>query len=137
MNLKGKNKIDPNFNMSSMTDIVFLLLIFFMITSTLMSPHTLQVNLPYSDSKSMEQGNKRIILTIDSTYNYSINNKNVEFDNLENLLKTKFEEMQKEGMDLKEKGISLRTHKGVDISYVVEIFDIAGRNNWKIGLSTK
>ena len=43
MNLKGRNKVNPNFNMSSMTDIVFLLLIFFMLTSTLVSPNALKI----------------------------------------------------------------------------------------------
>ena len=135
MNLRGTNKVDPNFNMSSMTDIVFLLLIFFMITSTLMSPHTLKVNLPYSDSKSIEQA--KIVLTIDSLYNYSINNVEVDSKDIEKVLKTKFQELRKGGINVEESGVDLRPHRGVDIEYIVEIFDIASANQWKIGLSTK
>lgn len=135
MNLRGTNKVDPNFNMSSMTDIVFLLLIFFMITSTLMSPHTLKVNLPYSDSKSIEQA--KIVLTIDSLYNYSINNVEVDSKDIEKVLKTKFQELRKGGINVEESGVDLRTHRGVDIENIVEIFDIASANQWKIGLSTK
>ena len=135
MNLRGTNKVDPNFNMSSMTDIVFLLLIFFMITSTLMSPHTLKVNLPYSDSKSIEQA--KIVLTIDSLYNYSINNVEVDSKDIEKVLKTKFQELSKEGINIEKSGVSLRTDKSVDTEYIVEIFNIASENDWKIGLSTK
>ena len=135
MNLRGTNKVDPNFNMSSMTDIVFLLLIFFMITSTLMSPHTLKVNLPYSDSKSIEQA--KIVLTIDSLYNYSINNVEVDSKDIEKVLKTKFQELSKEGINIEKSGVSLRTDKSVDTEYIVEIFNIAAENEWKIGLSTK
>ena len=46
MNLRGRNKVDPSFNMSSMTDIVFLLLIFFMLTSTLVTVSAIDVILP-------------------------------------------------------------------------------------------
>ena len=135
MNLSGTNKVDPNFNMSSMTDIVFLLLIFFMITSTLMSPHALKVNLPYSDSKSMEQA--KIVLTIDSLYNYSINNVEVDSKDIEKVLNTKFKELRNKGINIKESGLSLRTDRSVDVEYIVEIFNIASANNWKIGFATK
>ena len=135
MNLSGTNKVDPNFNMSSMTDIVFLLLIFFMITSTLMSPHALKVNLPYSDSKSMEQA--KIVLTIDSLYNYSINNVEIDSKDIEKVLNTKFKELRNKGINVKESGLSLRTDRSVDVEYIVEIFNIASANNWKIGFATK
>ena len=53
MNLKGRNKISPEFNMSSMTDVVFLLLIFFMIASTLAKQlNTIKVKLPQADGKT-------------------------------------------------------------------------------------
>ena len=55
MNLRGRNKVNPNFSMSSMTDIVFLLLIFFMLTSTLVSPNALNLLLPNSKSKTVEK----------------------------------------------------------------------------------
>ncbi|MFO7673908.1 MAG: biopolymer transporter ExbD, partial [Lutibacter sp.] len=46
MDIRGRNKISPEFSMSSMTDIVFLLLIFFMITSTLVTTSALDILLP-------------------------------------------------------------------------------------------
>ena len=65
MNIKGRNKISPNFNMSSMTDIVFLLLIFFMLTSTPVSPNALKLLLPNSKAKTLEKKNISISITKD------------------------------------------------------------------------
>ena len=69
MKVKRRNKIDPNFNMSSMTDIVFLLLIFFMLTSTLVSPNALKLLLPKSESKTIEKTTTSV--SIDSLSNKS------------------------------------------------------------------
>ena len=55
MALRSRNKVSANFNMSSMTDIVFLLLIFFMLTSTLVSPNALKLLLPNSKAKTLEK----------------------------------------------------------------------------------
>ena len=52
MNLRGRNKITPEFNMSSMTDIVFLLLIFFMIASTLVTTNAIDILLPTASGKT-------------------------------------------------------------------------------------
>ena len=68
MALRSRNKVNPNFNMSSMTDIVFLLLIFFMLTSTLVSPNALKLLLPNSQSKTLEKQTISISIT-----------KNIEF----------------------------------------------------------
>ena len=142
MNIRGKNKVNPNFNMSSMTDIVFLLLIFFMILSTLMSPHAVKLNLPYSDSNSYES--EKIIVTIDSARNYFIGDNQLEVKEntgliitLEEQLKTVFAKKQALKENIKEFGISLRADETVDIKYIVELLDIARRNNWKVALSTK
>ena len=58
MNLRGRNKISPDFNMSSMTDVVFLLLIFFMIASTLAKQlNTIDVKLPQAKGKTEKMTN--------------------------------------------------------------------------------
>ena len=138
MNLERKNKIDPNFNMSSMTDIVFLLLIFFMITATLMSPHAVTLNLPYSNSSSIEQ--KSIIIQIDSNLQYSINSQRINpkekelITALEDSLKLINFKTKNDTTNLE---ISLRADETVDIKYIVEILDIARENSWKIALATK
>ena len=81
MNLRGRNKVNPNFNMSSMTDIVFLLLIFFMLTSTLVSPNALKLLLPNSKSKTLEK--QTISVSIDENIQFYINEKIVNENNLE------------------------------------------------------
>ena len=65
MALRSKNKVSANFNMSSMTDIVFLLLIFFMLTSTLVSPNALKLLLPSSKAKTLEKQTISISITKD------------------------------------------------------------------------
>jgi len=57
MNFRGRNKVNAQFNMSSMTDIVFLLLIFFMITSTLVTTSALDILLPKADGKTINKKN--------------------------------------------------------------------------------
>jgi biopolymer transport protein ExbD len=52
MAIRARNKITASFSMASMTDLVFLLLIFFMITSTLVSPNALKLLLPQSNSQT-------------------------------------------------------------------------------------
>jgi len=55
MNLRGRNKISPEFSMSSMTDIVFLLLVFFLLTSPAITPDALDLILPKAKGKSTNQ----------------------------------------------------------------------------------
>ena len=77
MKIKNNNKYNSSFSMSSMTDIVFLLLIFFMLTSTLVSTSALEINLPKSESKDVKT--KKLSISIDSSYNYYIENQIIEF----------------------------------------------------------
>ena len=71
MNLKGRNKITPEFSMSSMTDIVFLLLIFFMIASTLAKNlDTIDIKLPQAKGKT--ENRSTIAVTINNSNNTSL-----------------------------------------------------------------
>ena len=83
MSLQSQNKINPNFNMSSMTDIVFLLLIFFMLTSTLVTTNALDIVLPSSSAQPLKQQTLSISITED--LRYFINNESVERAFLESL----------------------------------------------------
>ena len=128
MALKSRNKVSPNFNMSSMTDIVFLLLIFFMLTSTLVSPNALKLLLPNSKSKTLEK--QTISISINKELDFYINENQVIESNLENELKTILAAQ-------KEPAIILHADKTVDIEHVVKVMDIAYRNKYKIVLATK
>ena len=128
MALKSRNKVSPNFNMSSMTDIVFLLLIFFMLTSTLVSPNALKLLLPNSKSKTLEK--QTISVSINKDLDFYINENEVIESNLENELKQVLSKQQ-------EPAIILHADKTVDIEHVVKVMDIAYRNKYKIVLATK
>jgi len=128
MALKSRNKVSPNFNMSSMTDIVFLLLIFFMLTSTLVSPNALKLLLPNSKAKTLEK--QTISISINKGLDFYINENQVIESNLENELKTILSAQE-------EPAIILHADKTVDIEHVVKVMDIAYRNKYKIVLATK
>jgi biopolymer transport protein ExbD len=128
MALKSRNKVSPNFNMSSMTDIVFLLLIFFMLTSTLVSPNALKLLLPNSKSKTLEK--QTISVSINKDLDFYINENQVIENNLESELKEVLSNQ-------KEPAIILHADKTVDIQHVVKVMDIAYRNKYKIVLATK
>ena len=127
MALRSRNKVSPDFNMSSMTDIVFLLLIFFMLTSTLVSPNALKLLLPNSKAKTLEK--QTVSVSITKEIDFFINERKVTENNLEQELKLLLENKQ-------EAAIILHTDKTVDIQFVVKVMDIAYRNKYKIVLAT-
>ena len=128
MALRSRNKVSPDFNMSSMTDIVFLLLIFFMLTSTLVSPNALKLLLPNSKAKTLEK--QTISVSITKEIDFFVNEEKVIESNLENQLKLLLENEM-------EPAIILHTDRSVDIEHVVKVMDIAYRNKYKIVLATK
>ena len=127
MALRSRNKVTPNFNMSSMTDIVFLLLIFFMLTSTLVSPNALKLLLPNSKSKTLEK--QTISVSITPEIDYYIGDVQFPFESLESeLISTLSQEI--------DPAIILHVDKSVDIEYAVKVMDIAYRNKYKVVLAT-
>lgn len=128
MNLRSRNKVDASFSMSSMTDLVFLLLIFFIIVSTLVSPYALPVDLPVSNNKSTEKQN--ISLRIDKDLIYSVNNKIVDSGTLESALANSM-------TSTAEPSIVFHVDQMVPTGETVKVLDIAKRNKWKIVLATK
>jgi len=127
MALKPSNKRDPNFSMSSLTDIIFLLLIFFMLTSTFVTPNALNLTLPSSNSKSTAK--PKVSVSITKGMEYYVNSERVTFDNLEQ----KLGEMLKGEED---PTVFLNAEKSVSIEKVVEIMNIANSMKIKMVLST-
>jgi len=128
MALRSRNKVSANFNMSSMTDIVFLLLIFFMLTSTLVSPNALKLLLPNSKAKTLEK--QTISISITKDIQFYINENMVTERTIEQELKLLIN-------NEKDPAIILHTDKSVAIEHVVKVMDIAYRNKYKIVLATK
>ena len=128
MNLRGRNKVDPSFNMSSMTDIVFLLLIFFMITSTLVTVSAIDILLPKAGGKT--ENNTSVAVTITSTSLFYIDKTKVSEARLEN------EILKSVGVG-KKKTIIIRGDKDVPYKNVMKVIDIANKNKLKMILAVK
>ena len=128
MDFKGRNKVSPEFSMASMTDIVFLLLIFFMLTSTLVAVDALDLQLPKAKGKTEKSQDVAVSITKDLTF--YINKQPVKKENLEALLKAKLQHSDKPV-------IIVRAEEGVPIEEVVYVMDIANRNNYKLILAVR
>ena len=131
MALKRRNKVDASFSMSSMTDIVFLLLIFFMVTSTLIAPNALKLLLPQSNNQTAAKPMTTVSITADLKYYVNIDGtpKRVSFSEIEPAL-------QRAVGDNSEAYVSLHADKSVPIEQVVKVMNIAKRNKYKMILAT-
>ncbi len=120
---KNKNKVSTEFNMSSMTDIVFLLLIFFMLTSTMVTTNALDIVLPKAKGKT--DSNKNVSVTINKDLAFFIDKDPVEETNLENALIAIMGSAEN-------KAVVLRAEKSVPHEKVIYVMDIAYRNGLKM-----
>jgi len=128
MNIRGRNKVSPEFNMSSMTDIVFLLLIFFMLTSTMVTTNALDLVLPKAKGKT--DSNKNISVSINKDLEFFIDKEQVQEADLEARLLALFPNQE-------DKAIILRAEEGVPIEKAVNVLDIANRNQIKVVLAVR
>ena len=123
MKLRGRNQIKPEFNMSSMTDVVFLLLIFFMIASTLAKQlNTIEVKLPQGEGKT--ENRNTVAVTITDNGRFYINENSVNKNRLENQLIQALEGGQTPSL-------VLRAEEKVAIQEVVFVMNIANKNGIK------
>ena len=120
---KTRNKVSTEFNMSSMTDIVFLLLIFFMLTSTMVTTNALDLVLPKAKGKT--DSNKSTSVSIDKDLNFFIDKDQVNEADLENQLMALMANSEN-------KAIVLRAEKSVPHEKVVKVMEIAYRNQIKM-----
>jgi len=111
-----------------MTDIVFLLLIFFMLTSTLVTTNALDLVLPSSKAKSVKK--QTVSVSIDKHLNHYVDRDKVSVGSMENTIHQRLSSAD-------DKVIVLRVEKGVPIEYAVKVMDIAYQNQYKIVLATK
>ncbi len=128
MNIRGRNKVTPEFNMSSMTDIVFLLLIFFMLASTLATTSAIDILLP--EAKGKTENKKSVAVSITKNLDFYIDQKKVRTSRLESAL---IEALS----DVENKNIVLRAEESVPVQNVVRVMDIANRNKFKVILAVK
>lgn len=134
MAIKRHSKVDSSFNMASMTDIVFLLLIFFLVTSTLVNPNALKLLLPKSTNQVAAKPTVSISIKHylpTNTFSYHINGRNtpVALSDIESMV-------QQELMNEEDPTISLHVDKTVPMEQVVNMMNIAKRNRYRIILAT-
>ena len=126
MKIKSRNKVTPEFSMSSMTDIVFLLLVFFMITAN--SPNALDLLLPKAKGKSTNTQN--VSVSIDKNLNFFVDKKQINAENLESELKTALNGVENPT-------IILRVEESVPIENAVTVMDVANQNQYKVILAVR
>jgi biopolymer transport protein ExbD len=127
MNLQSRNKIEAAFSMASMTDLIFLLLIFFMLTSSFVTPSGLPVNLPSSSSSTIEV--QKVSVTITQDLKYFVNEKQVTRGSLQNELKSKI--ATPEGV------VILHIDKSVPTEELVYVAGIATGLKARVSIATK
>lgn len=127
MNLSSKNKVNPEFSMASMTDLIFLLLIFFMLTSSFVTPSGLPVNLPTSKESKIEV--QKVSVTVTSDLQYYVNEKKVSKSMLEGELKSKLAGTNG--------SVILHIDKDVPWEHGIYVADIATRLEAKVVVATK
>ena len=127
MALKPRNRVLDNFAMSGMTDIVFLLLIFFMLTSTLIAPNALKMLLP-SRGKATIQAESRIpVVTIHSGSRITVDGRTVSLDDLGMVLDSKLQ-------GLPDPTIKVVTSPAVSVGDAVTIMNVAAEKNYTVVL---
>ena len=131
MALRKRSKINAAFSMASMTDIIFLLLIFFMLSSTLVAPNALKLLLPQSNNQTAAKPVTSISITKDLQYYINDEGKlrRVAFQEIEPFLVSKFGGNS-------EAYISLHTDRSVPVEHVVKLMNVAMKNKFKMIIAT-
>jgi len=128
MAIRTRNKLNASFNMASMSDLVFLLLIFFMLTSTLVAPNAIKLLLPQSSSKTMAK--QTVTLYINDKYEYFVEENQVSIEGLEAELTSKLAG-QSDG------SVVLRANETVPVQYIVNVIDAVNDINNKANTKHK
>lgn len=120
MPIKSRSKISTEFSTASMSDLVFLLLIFFMLSSTLVSPNAIKLLLPSSSSKTIAKQTTTVY--INDRFQYFVNETPSGESDLQPLLMSSLSG-QTEGV------VVLRSDRSVPVQYVVNVIDAVNRIN--------
>ena len=135
MGLKKRTKVSAEFNMSSLTDIIFLLLIFFMLTSSLVCPTAINLKLPSSSRNSTNKSSHSPIkLQIDKRKRYKINNLKISEDKVRDRLAGLIRNDQRNTEDIT---VILSIDEKVDAQTLVKNVDILNDFGVKMILQTK
>ncbi len=128
MAIEMRNKRDTQFSMASMSDLVFLLLIFFMLTSTLVAPNAIKLLLPNSNSKTM--ATQTVTVYINKARNIYVEERRVEASNLENVIYSAIRNDDAAS-------VVLRSDKTATVQDIVVVIDAVNSINDKNGTKHK
>ena len=133
MALKRRTKVNEAFSMASMTDVIFLLLIFFMVTSTVVIPNAIKVTLPQAQKQTAAKPLTRV--TIDANLNYYVafgkqKEVQVSFDEITPFLQDSYAKEP-------EMFVALYPDETVPYKEIVKILNIANENKFKMVLATR
>lgn len=120
MAIQTRNKRSVQFSMASMSDLVFLLLIFFMLTSTLVAPNAIKLLLPQSSSKTMAK--QTVTVYINERFEYFLNETAIALDQMEPLIGESLAG-QVDG------SVVLRADQSVPVQYIVNVIDAVNKIN--------
>jgi biopolymer transport protein ExbD len=127
MAISARNKVSVNFSSVGMTDVVFNLLIFFMLTSTLVHPNAIKLNLPQGSVQTSAKPQTTVSITSD--LKIYVETQQINFEDLERILKEKLGKNP-------ETYIALHADKSVPFDNVVKVLNIAQANNYKLIIAT-
>lgn len=131
MAIKRGSKVEKSFSSSSMTDLMFLLLLFLLIATTLINPNALRLMLPKSANVLKDKAQTTVsIAQTDHGYRYYVELEPVDgLEGIEAALAERF-------ADVEDATVSLHCDKGVAIDEVVQVMNIASENKYKLILAT-
>ncbi|MBR6441849.1 MAG: biopolymer transporter ExbD [Bacteroidales bacterium] len=127
--LQSRNQIRIETSSSTMSDLVFLLLVFFMITSTLISPNAVKLLLPESGSKTMAKQN--VTVYIDENHNFQVGDVPTDINGLQGLIAGGIQQ------GVTDACVVLRSDKTVPVQYVVNVIDAVNAINEQTGSKHK
>lgn len=135
MGLKRRQRVEPEFSLAAMIDVIFLLLMFFMLTSKFVTPNALNLSLPSSSSTTMASPSLAISIDAQSNFYFETDGKTTKIarERLQSSLETKMKSM---GKTPDNTTITVVAEKSVPINDVVFILDIANKLKVKTILAT-
>lgn len=133
MQLSSKHKVDPNFNMSSMTDVVFLLLVFFMLTSNFVTPSAVPLKLP--ESRKTMITTQKVALSVSKDLEYFVDEEPVSLSQLKNKLRQKLSVTTSK--DKTKDVIVIHADRDLPYEEVMKVAGLASELNVKVSLANQ
>ena len=130
MNLRKRNKGTVEMHTAALNDIMFMLMLFFLLASAVVNPQVVKLLLPRSESGQQSSAQKTVTITIDDKLNYFVEKQQVTLDNL----KSSVETFQRDSPDLT---IVLYVARGVSIENTMQVFDVANQLKLKVVLAVE